>query len=77
MNTTLPEQLKNAIDKSHKLTIPLTDIYMTADCPGLAQLVLCDQTSPISKMVLSCQHRNFSNKISVSSCLAQPNLPLK
>jgi hypothetical protein len=37
MNTTLPEQLKNVTDKSHKLTIPLTDIYMTAHFPGLAQ----------------------------------------
>jgi hypothetical protein len=36
MNTTLPEQL-NVIDKSHKLTIPLTDICMTAHYPGLVQ----------------------------------------
>jgi hypothetical protein len=28
-NITLPEQLNNLIDKSHKLRIPLTDIYKT------------------------------------------------
>jgi hypothetical protein len=36
-NITLPEQLKNVIDKSHKLRIPLTDKYKTAHFPGLVQ----------------------------------------
>jgi hypothetical protein len=36
-NITLPEQLKNLIDKAHKLRIPLTDIYKTSHFPGLVQ----------------------------------------